>query len=235
MVQSICDFVIVLFMFVCYTSNKNNVPVMKEGAWMKPINEARITRTFEFIRAYREKYERTPTVRVIMKECGYSSYSMVDTDIKRLKERGMLTADEDGKLLFNSDADRAKITPSMLVGTVHCGTPAEAQEEVEAYISLPTAVFGNDKNLVLLHAKGNSMIDKSIYDGDILVVRKQPNADVNDVIIACLCDGEATCKTLKKDDDGIFYLHPENPEYDDIVPCEGWSIYGIVKQVIHTL
>lgn len=214
---------------------QNAVPVMKEGAYLKTINESRIAKTLEFIRSYREKYDRTPAIRVIMKECGYSSYSLVDADIKRMKERGWITSDEDGRLLFNSDADRAKAVPSLLVGTVHCGVPVEAQEEIEAYIALPTAVFGTDKNLVLLRAKGNSMTNKSIYDGDLLVVRKQPNADVGDVIIACLCDGEATCKTLKKDEDGTFYLHPENAEYDDIVPCEGWTIYGIVKQVIHSI
>lgn len=203
---------------------------------MKKIDESRIAKTLEFIRDYKEKYDRSPTVRLIMQECGYKSHSLVDLDIRRLKERGLLAADSDGKLIFSSDADRAKTVPSTLVGTVHCGLPAEAQEEIEAYISLPAAIFGNDRNLVLLHAKGDSMIGKNIFDGDLLVVRKQPVAEPNAVVIACLCDGEeATCKTLKKDEEGTFYLHPENPAYNDIIPCEGWNIYGVVKRVIHTL
>lgn len=208
---------------------------MREGDQLKPINESRISKTLEFIRSYKETYDRTPAIRTIMKECGYTSHSLLETDIKRLKDRGLLTADADGRLMFSSDAERAMSVPSSLVGTVHCGLPTEAQEEIEAYISLPTAVFGHDRNLVILHAKGDSMIDKQINDGDLLVVRKQPTAEVNNIVIACLCEGEATCKTLKKDEEGTFYLHPENPAYNDIIPCEGWTIYGVVKSVIHTL
>lgn len=201
---------------------------------MRKIDENRISRTLAFIKEYKESYDRSPSLREIMKACSYTSKSLLEQDIRRLKERGLLTADSEGKLMFASDAERAQTIPSALVGTVHCGAPVEAMEEIEAYISLPTAVFGNDKNLFLLHASGDSMIEKKIYDGDLLVVRKQPTAEVGDIVIACLCEGEATCKTLKRDSDGTYYLHPENSAYTDIVPCEGWTIYGVVKSVIHT-
>ncbi len=202
---------------------------------MRKIDENRISRTIEYIKAYKESYDRSPSLRMIMQACDYASKATLEQDIRRLKDRGLLAADPEGRLLFAMDADRARTIPSALVGTVHCGAPVEAMEEIEAYISLPSAVFGNDKNLLLLHARGDSMIEKGIYDGDLLVVRKQPTAEVGDVIIACLCDGESTCKTLKKDEDGEYYLHPENPAFTDIVPCEGWTIYGVVKSVIHNL
>ena len=201
---------------------------------MRTINEDRIKRLEDFIKAFRTDHDCFPTFAEMYEGLDYKSSQTLQADVRRLKERGFLDA-ESKTVTFSSPKGAIKGVPAAIVGSVRCGDPSEAQEEIEGNVILPTAIFGADKGLVLLKARGDSMKNAQISDGDLLVVRKQPDAMVNDIVIACLCDGEATCKTLKRDEDGFYYLHPENPDYCDIVPCEGWYIYGVVRQVIHSI
>lgn len=199
---------------------------------MRTIDEGRIKSLEEFITAFRTDHDCFPTFAEMYEGLNYKSSQTLQADVRRLKERGFLDA-ESKSVAFSSPYGTVKGVPATIVGSVRCGEPTEAREEIEGHVILPAAIFGADKDLVLLKATGDSMKDAQISDGDLLVVRKQPDAMVNDIVIACLCDGEATCKTLKMDDDGSYYLHPENAEYTDIIPCEGWYIYGVVRQVIH--
>ena len=201
---------------------------------MRTINLDRIKRLEGFIKAFRTDHDCFPTFAEMYEGLNYKSSQTLQADVRRLKERGFLDA-ESKTVTFSSPKGAIKGVPATIVGSIRCGEPAEAREEIEGHVILPAAIFGADKDLVLLKAVGDSMKDAQISDGDLLVVRKQPTAEVNNIVIACLCDGEATCKTLKKDDDGFYYLHPENNEYTDIVPCEGWYIYGVVRQVIHNV
>ena len=202
---------------------------------MRTTDKNRVNALKEYIRCFRIDYDRFPTFREMLNGCEYVSRQTLQADIRRLIDEGFLVAGEHGRISFSDAADGIKGNAISVVGSVRCGSPTEAQEEVEGCVILPTSIFGTDKNLVLLRAKGYSMKDRQISDGELPVVRKQPVAEAGNIVIACLCDGEATCKTLKRDEDGFYYLHPENPDYCDIVPCEGWYIYGVVRQVIHSI
>ncbi len=196
---------------------------------MKRVYQDRVERLWEYMRFYWDKYGRLPSYRSIMgKKIGYHSMATITADIARLKEAG---------LLFTDDENRTSIVKSKLlepfnVGTVTCGSPAEAVEE--AGDDLITILFeGAPENYTIITARGYSMTGKKIYDGDKLIVRKQPCAEPGDVVIARIA-GETTCKTLAKDENGL-YLKPENPTYNDIRPDYEWNIYGVVKHVIHSL
>ncbi|MDD1763046.1 MAG: hypothetical protein LUQ59_12515, partial [Methanothrix sp.] len=91
-----------------------------------------------------------------------------------------------------------------------------------------------DERTFALRAKGDSMKDKGIHDGDLLVVQHQADAESGDVIVAML-DGEATVKTLIRRTDGIT-LQPANDLYDPIripIAHPGFRICGKVVGVIH--
>ena len=59
-----------------------------------------------------------------------------------------------------------------VVGTVACGLPILAEENIEEYVTLPAALFGRG-NFFLLRARGDSMINAGIADGDLVLVRLQ--------------------------------------------------------------
>ena len=98
-----------------------------------------------------------------------------------------------------------------LLGTIACGEPILAAENIEALINA-------DENLnadFALRCKGDSMINARIFDGDIVYIREQP--DVEDGEIAAVLIGEeATLKRVYKYPSRVV-LRPENPLYDDMI------------------
>jgi len=80
-----------------------------------------------------------------------------------------------------------------LVGSIRCGDPEAEEAEVEMYVSLPEALFGKGE-FYLLRAAGDSMEDEDICDGDLVLIRKQPDCEVGDIVVALGENGENTLK-----------------------------------------
>lgn len=96
------------------------------------------------------------------------------------------------------------------LGEIACGEPIFADEQYETYIELDSNIHAD----FVLRAKGDSMINARIHDGDIVFIKEQP--DVNDgEIAAVIIDDEATLKRVYKYDDYIM-LNAENPAYKPI-------------------
>lgn len=120
-----------------------------------------------------------------------------------------------------------------IVGSVPCGSLQYEEENIEEYISLPTAIFGKG-DFYILHASGNSMIDAGIDDGDLVVIRKQNYARDGDIVVA-LVENQNTLKTFYRDEQSRkIILHPENKSMDDIV-VDDCYIQGIACHVIKAL
>ena len=96
------------------------------------------------------------------------------------------------------------------LGEIACGEPIFADEQYETYIDLESDTNAD----FVLKAKGDSMINARIQDGDMVFIKEQP--DVNDgEIAAVIIDDEATLKRVYKYDDHIS-LCSENPRYKPI-------------------
>lgn len=94
-----------------------------------------------------------------------------------------------------------------LLGTIACGEPILAEENIEDYINMPEKAKGT----FALRCKGDSMINARIFDGDIVFIREQPEVE-NGEIAAVLIDDEATLKRVYKTENSIE-LRPENPTF----------------------
>ena len=94
-----------------------------------------------------------------------------------------------------------------LLGTIACGEPILAEENIEDYINMPEKTKGT----FALRCKGDSMINARIFDGDIVFIREQPEVE-NGEIAAVLIDDEATLKRVYKTENSIE-LRPENPTF----------------------
>jgi repressor LexA len=125
------------------------------------------------------------------------------------------------------------IAQTAIVGSVPCGSPQYEEENIEEYISLPTAIFGKG-DFFILRASGNSMIEAGIDDGDLVVVKKQLYADDGDIVVA-LVDNQNTLKRFYRDNDNRkVILHPENKRMKDIV-VDDCFIQGVACHVIKSL
>ena len=125
-----------------------------------------------------------------------------------------LMGDEEGDDTPSNILPLPKTRKIPLLGTIACGEPILATENVAEYVDMDTDVHAD----FALRCKGDSMINARIFDGDIVYIRKQ-NSVENGEIAAVLIDGvesesEATLKRFFRENDKIR-LSAENPMYAD--------------------
>ena len=105
-----------------------------------------------------------------------------------------------------------KVKKVPLLGKIACGEPILAQENWEETILLPDNVSAD----FALRCKDDSMIDARIYNGDIVYIKSQSQAD-NGSIVAVLIDNEATLKRFYRPNDNTVILQPENKNYQPMI------------------
>lgn len=103
-----------------------------------------------------------------------------------------------------------KIKPLPIIGTIACGEPILADENIEGYLDAEKKLNAD----FCLRCKGDSMINARIYDGDIVFIKSQPDVEDGE-IAAVLIDGEATLKRVYKMP-GRITLRAENPNFKPI-------------------
>lgn len=109
-------------------------------------------------------------------------------------------------------SDKAARIP--VLGRVPAGIPFEAIEDVLDWEEIP-AEQAKRGEYFALKVKGDSM-EPRIYDGDVLIVRKQSTAESGNVVIALVNGDDATVKRFKRLEHGIMLL-PNNPAYEPMV------------------
>lgn len=116
---------------------------------------------------------------------------------------------------------------------ISAGFPSPADDYVEKRLNLNDLLIKNDTATFFVRVSGDSMIEASIHDGDILVVDKSKKPVSGSIIIAVL-NGELTVKRVMKSR-GRLYLVPENKEYSKIEVTEDaeFLVWGVVTNVIH--
>lgn len=118
-----------------------------------------------------------------------------------------------------------------IVGRVAAGNPILAAEHIEREIQVEAALFSQAPDY-LLRVRGLSMRDAGILDGDLLAVRKTPDA-LNGQIVVARIDDEVTVKRFSRTGQQIQLL-PENPDYDPIRISAGtpFAIEGLAVGLI---
>ena len=184
----------------------------------------------DFINDYHLENYTTPTMQEIADKFNLAK-SSASRYVAVMRENGMLehTKGKSGmKTLSMNKFDNVSLAP--VVGTVACGKPLLAEENVETYLPLPTSILGKGK-FFILKAHGDSMKNAGINDGDYVIVRKQDSAEVGQIVVA-LIDDEATLKRYYLDNERQqVRLHPENDKYEDMY-FDNIIIQGVAVKVI---
>ncbi len=98
------------------------------------------------------------------------------------------------------------------LGTIACGEPILAAENIEGYDSIPEDIRCD----FTLICKGDSMINARIFDGDIVCIKQTDIVNSGEIAAALVDADEATLKRVRLFDDHIV-LEPENPMYKPLV------------------
>ena len=173
----------------------------------------------EYIKEMILKKGYPPAVREICEAVHLKSTSSVHSHLESLEKNGYIRRDPTKPRTIEILDDDFALTRRELVnvpviGTVAAGVPILAEQNIEDYLTIPAEILPN-KEVFMLKVKGNSMIEAGIYNGDKVIVAKQPNAENGDKVVA-LVDDSATVKTFYKEN-GHFRLQPENSSMDPII------------------
>lgn len=119
--------------------------------------------------------------------------------------------DNNVRPIENGTKEKKKGVTINVLGCVAAGIPIEAIEDIidTEEISDEMAATGEYFGLKI---HGNSM-EPRIMDGDVVIVKRQDDAESGDIIIATINGDEATCKRLRKLRDGIELIS-NNPSYN---------------------
>jgi repressor LexA len=167
------------------------------------------------------RYGYSPSTREIADAVGLSA-TTVARHLRALEDLGFLRRGRSATRpvdvrMFLRPADQPRADPATVgvpvLGDIAAGTPILAERTSDDVLPLPRDLVGRG-TLFGLRVRGDSMIDAAICDGDIVVVKQQPEA-YNGDIVAAMIDDEATVKVYRRRG-GHVILEPRNPAYEDI-------------------
>jgi repressor LexA len=158
-----------------------------------------------------------PTYDEMAERFGYKSKNSVETHLRGIIRKGFLKkapGKSRGLLLVRSPGGRERPPGIPLLGTIAAGQPLYAAEHIEEYLDL-YSLFHVTPGMFALRVKGESMIKAGIFDGDIVIFRKQEKVEDGE-IAAVLVNDEATIKRVYLRPNKLV-LRPENDSMTDMV------------------
>ena len=206
---------------------------------MRPKNDERKMEVYRFVNDFMQERGVCPTTQEIGDTLGMAK-STVSKYMNRLMEDGLIEKYGRYQTVI-SDAPQLPSNYVMMpvVGSIACGQPILAIEDVEEYIPIDVSLLGYGEYFGLI-ARGDSMIDAGIYDGDTVYVRKQNTAFDGEIVVAMVedeySDGwNATLKRFYRDiKNNRYILHPENTSLEDIV-VDKVHVVGVAVRVLKNL
>ena len=184
----------------------------------------------KFIEKFYIKNNKSPSIREIADGVKRAKSTVYNYVLKMVEEGMLSNSEKEGIQTPLTKKVNTGTVPVGVVGSIACGTPTFAEENISEYINLPDSVVSNG-NYYILAAVGDSMINAGINDGDYVLIRQQCTAEEGQIIVA-LMDNESTLKRFYKDEKNKrFRLHPENESYSDIYVDE-LIIQGVAVSVI---
>lgn len=213
---------------------------------------------YEFIVRYSQDHGYPPTIREVGAAFDFSSTNGSRYYLDKLEKAGYVRKRLKGKsraivpVMSEARDDRAMIAERPLrtlhgrgsdllpspgipiLGRVAAGLPLLAEENVDGHLAMDE-MFPASADLFALRVQGQSMKDRGILDGDVVVVRKQEHARDGDAVVA-LVGEDATVKTFRRTADAVE-LVPENPDFKTLRVGEDddFRVVGVVVGLVRPM
>lgn len=171
-----------------------------------------------------------PSVREVQSAMGFSAIESARKQLNALVDEGRLEKAPGRARGFRlpSAGRSSGFVRLPVVGQIHAGDLHAAIESPDGYVIATRR--RSQGGLFALRVTGDSMVERGILDGDLVIVSRQTRAESGDIVVA-LVEDEATVKTLRVRGRG-FFLEPANPDYEPIRPAPGTcEILGRVVEV----
>jgi repressor LexA len=171
-----------------------------------------------------------PTIREIAAAIGIKSPATMQEHLEALERKCVIRRIRGKKRAIDIMPEFLPTPESRvpILGQIAAGQPLEAIEDKSSFVEYAEAKPGDE--LFALRIKGESMIEDGIFDGDLVVIRKQETCMNGEVAVALLDDGSATLKRIFREK-GRIRLQPANSNLDPIY-VENVRIQGKVVGLI---
>ncbi|MCF6268455.1 MAG: transcriptional repressor LexA [Melioribacteraceae bacterium] len=189
---------------------------------------------YQFIKEFIDFNSYPPTYREIGTHFGIASTFGVKRHIDALIKKGFLNIGENSSRTIsitnnfneNSKPIQSDTIEIPIIGRVAAGQPILAEENIEGTFNIQSSLIQGKANCFALKVKGDSMVNAGIFEGDVVIINPQKEANNGEIIVALL-DNEATLKRFKRINGNILLL-PENDKYNPIVinKSDNFSIIG---------
>jgi repressor LexA len=184
---------------------------------------------YQYLLDFTAEHTYQPSIRDIGRQFQIKSTKTVSDLLQSLAKKGFIERDPARSRGVRLVGFRGIIgaTPVPYYGRIHAGEPALLPEHREGFITIDRRFLPSDQ-VFILKIKGDSMIGRSINDGDFVMVDAAASAKANDIIAARLGD-DATIKTLTYEGTTTV-LQPANPADRSIIvtPQDDFKILGVI-------
>ena len=189
---------------------------------------ARQREVFDFICDTMRQENRPPTVREIAQFFGFRSPKAATDHLDALERKGFISRPtrKARNIEIREELDPMGIP---ILGRIAAGSPILAVENLEGSLSTASFYSASDKTLAL-QVEGESMTGAGILPGDYVIVNSGA-AVRNGQIAACQIGDEATVKRVDIQKSKVV-LHPENPDYADIIVDKKSDEFAFIGPVI---
>ena len=192
-----------------------------------------------YVDQYYNERHTVPSVNDIAKGVGVAKATAYRY-LVAMNDLGMLSYDGPSRTIVTKMISKfsESTVPAPVVGAIPGGTPEEEEENIQEYVSLPVSLFGRGE-FYILKATGDSMVDAGIEDGDLVVIRKQQEASIGDLVVAL---DESNANTLKKyggidaASNAAILLYQNQEKYPDKrILVKELIVQGVARHVIKAL
>ena len=181
---------------------------------------------------YQERNGYAPSLKEICKKSKVVSVSTAHFHVSKLRDLGYLEKEKNKPRAIDV-VRREEMVKIPIVGTITAGQPIEAIEVPDATIAISKKEISPRENHYALRVRGDSMLNEGIFDGDIVVIRKQETADDGQTVVAIIDDNEATLKKIYKEKNRIR-LQPANQTMLPLYRKEV-EVRGVVVKIVRNL
>lgn len=174
------------------------------------------------IKKYTAEKGFPPTVREIGSILNLSSPATIHFHLNRLESKGYIRKNKSKNrsielLVANEYVQKDDdVVDIPLIGTITAGSPIEAISNPNEYFKIPSQLIPKNSEVFALNVKGESMINKGINNGDIVIIKKSKQANNGEIVAVMTSEYEVTLKTFYKEKDHIR-LQPENDTMSPII------------------
>ena len=191
---------------------------------------------YDFVNDWKRDCGSSPSLKKIADQMQVSR-TTVYRYLKEMSKDGDLEYYGTGIDTRELNGTNMNLAAAKIVGSIPCGEAQSEEEYVEAYVNLPTALFGKGE-FYILHAKGDSMEDAGIKEGDMVVILRQQTADIGDIVVALDDDNQNTLKRYAGfDEEGYAILEYMNEDVypGKVIRVKQLTVQGVAKHVIKNL